>query len=89
MLCEETKYYADGSPQYGDMVFRGALVYDLSIDEGIELRGKIQHESIKKSDNSIERIISIGENFYTISPEMIKVTEIETMREIKEGTCEF
>ena len=38
---------------------------------------------------NIERIISIGENFYTISPEMIKVTNIVTMEEIKEGTYVF
>ena len=38
---------------------------------------------------NIERIISIEDNFYTISPNMIKVTNIETMEGIKEGTCEF
>lgn len=90
MLCEETKFYQNGTPMYGDVIFSGALVYNLDIEDGIELRGKIEHEKTKKYyNNSIERIISIGENFYTISPEMIKVTNIDTMKEIKEGTCKF
>lgn len=88
-LCEETKFYQDGTPMYGDVVFSGALVYDLNVEDGINLRGKIEHNKTKKYYNDIERIISIGENFYTISPEMIKVTNIETMEEIEEGTCKF
>ena len=94
-VTEETKFYEDGTPMYGNMIFEGALVYNLSVEDGIELRGKIAHKTVKELMQyktfgyEIERIISIRDNFYTLSPNMIKVTNIDTMEEIKEGTCEF
>lgn len=94
-LTEETKFYEDGTPMYGDTVFQGALVYNLSVEYGISLRGTVEHKTLKElnyyknSGYQIERILSIKDNFYTISPNMIKVTNMDTMKEIEEGTCEF
>ena len=94
-LTEETKFYEDGTPMYGDTIFQGALVYNLSVENGISLRGKREHKELKEmnfyknSGYQIERILSIKDNFYTISPNMIKVTNMDTMEEIVEGTCEF
>jgi len=89
-LTEETKFYEDGTPMYGEVIFEGALVYDLDIENGIQLRGKIEHKNeIQKYDSNIERIIRIRDNFYTLSPTMLKVTNIETMQEVKEGTCKI
>lgn len=92
-VAGETKFYEDGTPIYGDTIFQGALVYNLSIENGISLRGKITHNSTEKirplkSVYNIERIISIKDNFYTLSPNMIKVTNIDTMEEIKEARYE-
>lgn len=90
-VTEETKFYEDGTPMYGKTIFDGALVYNLSVDKGISLRGKIEHdaEDYKKGNSSIERIISIKDNFYTLSPNMLKVTDINTMEEVEEGTCKI
>lgn len=95
ILTEETKFYEDGTPMYGETIFCGALVYNLSIENGIELRGKIEHKNFedlkyyKNAGYQIQRILSIEDNFYTISPSMIKVTNIATMEEVEEGRCEF
>jgi len=92
-LTEETKFYQNGTPMYGEVIFEGALVYNLSVENGISFSGKIEHDFKKDekhyNSNNIERIISIGENFYTLSPNMLKVTNIETMQEIKEGCVKF
>lgn len=88
-LTEETKFYQDGTPMYGNVVFRGALVYHLDIEAGIELLGQIEHDTENKNTygNSIERILRIRDNLYTLSPKELKVTDINTMQEIKEGAC--
>ena len=89
-LTEETKFYNDGTPMYGDVIFEGALVYHLDIEDGIKLKGEITHEEeLNKYDSNIERIIRIRDNFYTLSPAMLKVTNIESMQEIEEGTCKL
>ena len=86
-LAEETKFYQDGMPMYGDTIFEGALVYNLSVEDGISLRGTIEHEKNSNEkyyrENNIERIISIEDKFYTVSPNMLKVTDMESMQEIE------
>ena len=77
-------------PMYGDTIFEGALVYNLSVEDGISLRGTIEHEkSLNEKyyrENNIERIISIEDKFYTVSPDMLKVTDMESMQEIENCT---
>lgn len=82
--------------QYGDG-FQGAYVYNVNLDDGFTLKGKITHtnkkEFNKKYSNSelgraywahfIGRIFYIEDTLYTLSRELIKASDIETLEEIK------
>lgn len=79
-ITKDAGYYEDGTPMYGKEEFSGALVYNMDVETGFELRGKITHD--EKNYYNIERIIYIGDRFYTVSNGMIKVTDMNTMKEI-------
>jgi len=78
---------------YGDVVFQGAYVYNVSLDKGFELKGKITHydpNEVKDKagyywygDSDISRILYIGENLYTVSQAMIKANLIDGLGELK------
>lgn len=76
-LTNDAGLYDDGTPKYGDKMFSGALVYDVSLENGITLRGKVEHE------NEIERIIRIGNKLYTLSDGTIKSSDLATVQEIE------
>ncbi len=88
-LCEENAgYYENGVPKYGKHEFSGALVFNIDVNDGISLRGKISNTKDNKiNENKIERIIYIGDKLYTLSSNMIKVSDIKTIEEI--GNVEF
>lgn len=67
----------------GRTVFDGAYVYDIDLTHGFSLRGKITHYSNEDLQNmqddfftdyekTIQRVLFIGENLYTVSPFGIK-----------------
>ncbi|MBD3360405.1 hypothetical protein GF366_01230 [Candidatus Peregrinibacteria bacterium] len=78
---------------YGDYVFQGAYVYDVSVEDGFVLRGTISHYEEDElgsdfeyyynygADKNIKRIIYIGNDFYTVSDEMVKANNMDTMNE--------
>ena len=81
------------TPKNGDYVYQGAYVYDVSVEDGFELRGTITHytdeELIEMSDNywwygdnDIERILYIGEYFYTVSQGMLKASMMDSLEEV-------
>ena len=81
--------------QHGDFVFQGVYVYDVSLDDGFDLRGKVSHydeedEVYKKSgyyfygDKNIERSLYIGNVLYTLSNSRIQLNELDTLEKIKE-----
>jgi len=79
------------SLQYGEFTFQGALVYQLDLENGFKLKGRITHisdEEYKKagnswynSDKNVRRIIYIGDDLFTISNGMIKANAIGDLRE--------
>lgn len=81
-LTSDGGYYEDGTPMYGHGIFEGVLVYDVSVENGITLRGKIEHEGKGKLGEIIERIIRIGDKLYTISTDAIKVSDIKEIKEL-------
>lgn len=85
-VYKEGGFYDDGTPRYGDMEFSGALVFNLSVEDGISLRGKITHNS--RNYNDIKRILYIGDNLYTLSDEIIKATDINTFKDVGEAEIE-
>ncbi|MFH2105714.1 MAG: beta-propeller domain-containing protein [Candidatus Micrarchaeota archaeon] len=81
--------------QYGDYTFQGAYVYDLSLENGFKLKGRISHmsdsDAFDKSGyyyyddgNSIRRSLYIGNNLYTISNNRIMVNDLSDLKTIKE-----
>ncbi len=83
-----------------ETTFAGARVYDVSIENGFDLRGAVTHyeddEIFKKSgeyfygdaDLNIQRIIYIGENFYSISPNVIKALGSDDLVEVESLTLD-
>lgn len=81
-ICKEAGTYDNGVPMYGKMEFAGVLVYNLSVESGISLRGKIEHKNAGEDYNYIERVLCIGNNLYTVSPKMIKANNIDTIEDV-------
>ncbi|MCK4320567.1 beta-propeller domain-containing protein, partial [Candidatus Bathyarchaeota archaeon] len=77
---------------YQDYVWQGAYVFNVSIEEGIVLRGRITHmENVTDkaglyyySPNYVKRALYIDNVLYTISDKKIKMNSLETLQEINE-----
>ena len=79
------------SLQYGEFTFQGALVYNLDLQKGFKLKGRITHLSDEdylkagrdwyNSDKNIQRIIYIGDNLYTLSNGLIKANAMADLKE--------
>jgi len=88
--------YPNGVPPnaYGDYVWQGAYVFNISLDEGLTLRGGITHlendtELMKSgyyfsSPYSVKRSLYIDNVLYTISDKKIKMNNLENLDEINE-----
>ena len=70
----------NSSKYYGKVTFEGAIIYGLSLENGFEERARISHNE----NYSVERIIYIGNNIYTLSQNLVKITDMNTMEKIGE-----
>jgi len=91
---DEAKYPGEVPPYtYGDCVWQGAYVFDISLD-GLVLKGRITHlendiELMKSgyyffSPYSVKRSLYIGNVLYTISDKKVKMNNLENLDEINE-----
>ncbi|MDY6836322.1 MAG: beta-propeller domain-containing protein [Chloroflexota bacterium] len=69
---------------YGEYVWQGACVIDISTEEGVNLRGQITHydegyDSEGDTSLSIERSLYIGDVLYTISNAQIKMNDMQSL----------
>jgi uncharacterized secreted protein with C-terminal beta-propeller domain len=81
---------------HGDYVFQGAYVYDLTLENGFDLKGRITHydeddQTFLKSgyyyfddEHSVKRSLYIDDVLYTISGKKIKLNSLDDLEEIKE-----
>jgi len=88
--------YPEGVPSwaYGEPVWQGAYVFDVSLDQGLQLKGRITHiESPSDMEQdyyysysafSVERSLYIGDVLYTISDAKIKMNNLENLDYINE-----
>jgi uncharacterized secreted protein with C-terminal beta-propeller domain len=87
---DESKYPKGVPPSaYGEYVWQGAYVFDISLDQGLQLKGKITHiENIAEPEQeyyyfyspfSIERSLYIGDVLYTISQAKIMMNNLENL----------
>ena len=76
----------------GDYTFQGSYVYDLSLDKGFVLKGRVSHydddEIFKKSgyyfgdnDLTIKRNLYIGDSLYSISDKKILINSLDNLSE--------
>jgi uncharacterized secreted protein with C-terminal beta-propeller domain len=94
----EVKSGSEGSqkgimPDYGQFTFQGAYVYNLDLENGFKLKGKITHlsdQDYAKSgyngfdyNKSVERILYIDNTLYTLSKGMFKANSISDLKELK------
>jgi inhibitor of cysteine peptidase len=71
---------------YGEYVWQGAYVFDISLD-GLEFRGGITHlegqDLIKSgyyySDYSVERALYIDDILYSVSNKLVKMNDLESL----------
>ncbi|MFH1533626.1 MAG: beta-propeller domain-containing protein [Nitrospirota bacterium] len=81
---------------YGDYTFQGAYVYDVSVEDGFTLKGTISHyeDSELGSDfdyyyyygdnKDVERIVYIGDYYYTVSNALVQANEMDSLDETSE-----
>ncbi len=78
--------------QYGDYTFQGAYVYNINLEDGFELRGRVTHydedEVAKKSgyyfygDKNVMRSLYMDNILYTFSNLIIKANDLSDLDEI-------
>ena len=72
-----------------NLKFQGAMIYNVDLENGFILKGMISHKQIEDGymdydyTKNVERIIYIGNNIFTLSKGLIKVTNLDTMDEIE------
>jgi uncharacterized secreted protein with C-terminal beta-propeller domain len=88
--------YPEGVPAwaYGEPVWQGAYVFDVSLDGGISLQGRITHiENIAEPEKeyyyyyspfAVERSLYIEDVLYTISQAKIKMNSLDNLGYINE-----
>ena len=90
----EIKGEKSSDNQYGEFTFQGAYVYDLTLEDGFDLKGRITHyesdEVFKKSgfyfrgDSAVERSLYIGDVLYTLSRNKLKLNSLKDLEELKD-----
>jgi inhibitor of cysteine peptidase len=91
---DEEKYPNGAVPPnaYGEYVWQGAYVFNVSLAEGFMFRGGITHLENNADKESfyyyspyyVKRALYIGNVLYTISDKKIKMNSLETLQEINE-----
>ncbi|WP_409345685.1 beta-propeller domain-containing protein [Paenibacillus sp. MBLB4367] len=92
-VMKAAKQQAEGKgiPAYGQFAFQGAYIYNVDLANGFRLKGEITHLSeddrLKAgsawygSSRNIERIVTIGDQLYTLSQSEIRANAIGNMKE--------
>ncbi len=82
--------YPNGVPPnaYGDYVWQGAYVFNITLEGGLVFKGGITHEenyiSYRSYSYAVKRTLYIENVLYTISEEKIKMNNLEDLSEINE-----
>lgn len=68
--------------------WHGVYVFELSPENGLQLKGKIAHSeggaSQEKGTGPAQRSLSINDTLYTVSDRLIKMNDLGTLKEINE-----
>jgi uncharacterized secreted protein with C-terminal beta-propeller domain/predicted DNA-binding antitoxin AbrB/MazE fold protein len=89
-----------GSEYQQDMVFQGAFIYDVSVEDGFELRGRASHyeDDYWTGDNqrnrwgnfeyNVQRILFMGDYWYTVAQNVIAAHNWEDVTKVKQITLD-
>ncbi|MCR4284573.1 MAG: beta-propeller domain-containing protein [archaeon] len=79
--------------QYGDITFQGAYVYNLNLEDGFELRGRISHHDSENDylkygyypdyNYNIQRSLYIGDILYTLSGKRLQLNDLDSLEKLK------
>jgi len=73
-----------------DQGWQGAFVFEISPEKGIRLQGKVEHPATFDNTkdyyefNSVKRSLYIEDVLYTISDRVVKVNNLDTLKQIKQ-----
>lgn len=97
MEVQEGSDIYNGIPVYGEFAYQGAYIYNLDLNNGFTLKGRITHltdEDYQKagsywydSEKNVNRILYIQDDLYTLSEKYIKANNLDDLGEI--GTLEI
>lgn len=93
LLAFPVTIYKDGDDvNWGAFEFQGAVVYDVNLENGFGLKGKISHISSEEyakagqywggGDSEVKRTLYIGENLYVVSGSAISAHDIDNLVEV-------
>lgn len=78
---------------YGTFTFQGAYVYDVTLEGGFNLKGRVTHASVGEplergygyyaAPDSVRRALYIGDGLYTVSGARLKINSLGDLAEIK------
>ncbi len=90
-IAEDKKVEELSAQTYGEFVGQYAYVYDVSVEDGFELRNRLsqQEGDVKGYENydyfkSINRILYIGDYLYTVSQAMVNAYSLDDLSLVKE-----
>lgn len=79
--------------EYGEFTFQGAYVYNINLDDGFKLRGRVSHydtdDVYKKSGyyfsgySSIRRSLYIDDILYTMSDSRLQLNDLDSLEKLK------
>ena len=81
------KYSGEVPPYaYGDLVWQGAYVFNVSVTDGLALKGRVTHleTDVNDYEHYVNRALYIGNVLYTLSDKTIKMNDLATLEEINE-----
>ncbi len=94
--CDGPDSCVDPASERAEMTFVGAYVYGVDLDKGFNFKGAITHLSEEQQDQltkqgynpdyekTIQRIIYVGENLYTVSQAIVKANDLKTLEDKNE-----
>lgn len=92
-IPEQQKSQTEEPNTYGTFTFQGAYVYKVNLKDGFKLKGRVTHYDdgfnedryyyYYGDEKSVKRALYIEDNLYTISGEIIKVNDLDDLKEIK------
>jgi len=99
VLAFPVTIYGEGTEMnWGAFEFQGALAYNVSLEQGFSLKGRVSHISMEEyskagnywhdNNSEVRRVLYIGDNLYAISNRAISAHSITEIAEVSKLSLE-